>query len=407
MDPVWRPYGLRFGEEEGFKAMMSAIASAWSLFLGMSFIMLGNGLQSTLLGVRSVQEGFSTTWSGVVMAGYFAGFLIGSIVAPKLVTRVGHIRVFAALASLASTAILLHLLMIEPVTWTAMRVLTGFSYAGLYVVAESWINDRATNETRGQMLAFYMIVVLGSMAGGQYLLNLSDPASFELFIVSSVLISLALIPILLSHGKPPEFDQPTKVGFFELYRLTPLGVISAIGVGLAHGTLISLAAVYAETIGLSLEWLTLFTSMIFLGGLMFQWPLASLSDKIDRRKALTGVSLAAAVVAFLGFLFADLPDVVRLTLIWLFGGMSLPLYSITVAHMNDHLEPGQRVAASGTLYIYYGIAATLGPIGAAFFMDHSTPSAFYLFMAIAHAGVVAFALYRMTRRPAVPLEEQG
>jgi MFS family permease len=386
--------------------MMPLVAAAWSLFLGMSFIMLGNGLQSSLLGIRAVDEGFSTTATGIIMAGYFAGFLFGSLLTPRLVRNVGHVRVFAALASIASTAILLHLLFVNPVTWAVLRLLTGFCYAGLYVVAESWINERADNETRGQIFAIYMIIVLGGMSAGQFLLTLGDPGGFELFVLSSVLISLALVPILLSAGPAPAFAETTKVGFAELYRLSPLGVVSSIGVGLAHGTIMSLGAVYAGQVGLSVKGVAVFMAAVYLGGLLLQWPLGRLSDRFDRRTVLAGVAWAAAGIALLTVLIGDLWPQLRYLLVGLMGGTSLPLYSITVAHTNDNLRPEQMVGASGTIYIFYGIAATTGPILAAFLMDLSAPSAFFAFIAVAHGGVGAFALYRMTCRAAVPLAEQ-
>ena len=386
--------------------MMSLVAAAWSLFLGMSFIMLGNGLQSSLLGIRAVQEGFSTTATGIVMAGYFGGFLFGSLLTPRLVKNVGHVRVFAALASIASTAILLHLMFVNPIVWGVLRLLTGFCYAGLYVVAESWINERANNETRGQIFAVYMIIVLGGMSAGQFLLNLGDPGGFELFIISSVLISLALVPILLSAGQAPPFAETAKVGFAELYRLSPLGVCASIGVGLAHGTILSLGAVYAGQIGLSVKGVALFMAAVYLGGLLLQWPLGRLSDRFDRRTVLAGVAWAAAGIALLAVLFGHVWPEMRYLLAGLLGGASLPLYSITVAHTNDNLRPEQMVGASGTIYIFYGIAATIGPILAAFLMDLTGPDAFFSFIAFAHGAVGAFALYRMTCRAAVPLGEQ-
>ena len=190
--------------------MVAAVASSWALFLGVALMMLGNGLQGSLLGIRASLEGFPTTVTGILMSGYFVGFLIGSVLAPKLVARVGHVRVYAALASLASTAILVHVLWINPASWTVIRLVTGFCYAGLYVVVESWLNDQASNETRGQLLSAYMVVMLGGAAGGQGLLNLADPSGTKLFILVSILISLSLIPLLLSTGRTPPFEAPSR-----------------------------------------------------------------------------------------------------------------------------------------------------------------------------------------------------
>lgn len=183
--------------------MFAAIASAWTLLLGLALLMLGNGLQASLLGIRATQEGFAGTVTGLVMSAYYLGFLAGSLLAPRIVKNVGHVRVFAALASLASSAVLVHVIFIEPVTWAAMRLLTGFCFAGLYVVAESWLNAGATNRTRGQLLSVYMVVLLSGQAGGQLLLNVAAPGGFQLFILASVLVSLALVPISLTATATP------------------------------------------------------------------------------------------------------------------------------------------------------------------------------------------------------------
>ena len=224
--------------------MFHVVASAWALFLGMGLLMLGNGLQASLLGIRAGAEGFGTGATGLVMTCYYLGFLAGSILTPKVVKNVGHVRVFSALASLASVAALVHSVFLDPFTWGAMRFVTGFAYAGLYVVAESWLNDRATNETRGSLLSVYMVVLFGGLAGGQLLLNVADPGGFLLFVLASVLVSLALVPISLTAGPAPEFDAPTPVGLLELYRVSPLGVAGAMGTGLAHGVLFGMGAVY-------------------------------------------------------------------------------------------------------------------------------------------------------------------
>jgi len=386
--------------------MLSVLTASWPLFLGLVLIMLGNGLQSSLLGIRATDEGFSTSITGFVMSGYFLGFLFGSTLTPRLVASVGHVRVFAALASIASSAVLLHVIFVEPVSWFLMRVMTGFSYAGLYVVAESWLNDRATNETRGQLLAAYMVVVLGGMGGGQMLLNLDDPGGAELFILCSVLISAALVPILLSARPAPSFESTSRVGLLELYRISPLGVVAAFWTGIAQGTVFSLAAVYAGRIGMPVSQIAIFVAMIFLGGMLFQWPIGSLSDKIDRRMLLTAVTFLAAVAAVVGAVSPSTSPIVLFAVMFVFGGMNMPLYSLCVAHTNDYLKPEQMVAASGALYIYVGIGASFGPMLAALLMDFTNSQAYYVFLAVVHAIIGVFAIYRMTRRESVPVEEQ-
>ena len=215
--------------------------------------MLGDGLQATLLAVRADQEGFSATITGLIMSSFFVGFLLGSITTPKFTTRVGHIRVFAALAALASAAILVHTVFVQVPVWIALRFVSGFCFAGLYIVAESWLNDRATNETRGKLLSLYMIVTYLGVGAGQLLLNLADPSEHLLFILTSVLISIAVVPLLLSAGSPPAFRESVNISLRELFRLTPLGLVSMFLEGLVTATFFALGPVYGQRIGLDVK----------------------------------------------------------------------------------------------------------------------------------------------------------
>ena len=386
--------------------MNSAIRSAWALFLGIALIMLGNGLQGSLLTLRASLEGFSTTTVGVVMTGYYVGFLAGSLIAPKIVLTVGHVRVFAALASLASTSVLIHILLVDPIMWFLMRTVTGFAYAGLYVVAESWLNDRATNETRGKLLSFYMIVMFVGLASGQLLLNLASPNGFQLFIVASALVSIALIPILISASPAPQFTEPAKMGFKRLYQVSPLGVIGCVGVGIAHSAIFSMGALYGQTLGFSVAKISLFMGLITVGGILLQWPIGWLSDRFDRRKVLTYVTILAAIAAFSAILLGEVSTVWLMVLVAIFGGLSLPMYSLCIAHTNDHLEPSQMVSASASLVFIGGLGACAGPFTAAILMSVVGPQGMFWTLVAAHGGVGLFALYRMSRRAPVPLEEQ-
>ena len=387
--------------------MWSAIVSCWALLLGMGLLMLGNGLQGSLLGLRAVLEGFETATTGLVMTGYYVGFLAGSLLVPRMVRRVGHIRVFAALASLASIAVLLHTVLIDPVTWTAMRLVTGFAYAGLYIVAESWLNDQGTNRTRGQLLSVYMVIQLGAMALGQLLLNVADPGGFLLFIAVSVLVSLALVPILLTVAPAPSFDEPSHVGLLDLYRISPLGVVGAFAIGTAHGSVFGMGAVYAERAGLNVAEISVFMALYLVGGMVLQWPIGRLSDRFDRRLVLTAVTLVAAAAAIVAVVAPGLHHIALFAVIGLFGGLSLPMYSLCLAHTNDYLEPRQMVAASSSLVMLTGIGACLGPFSVAMIMSLIGAEGFFWWVGGIHAGIGVFAIWRMSRRPSLPAEEQG
>ncbi len=377
--------------------MLSNILPIWALFIGIAMITLGNGLQGTLLGVRASMEGFPTTTTGLVMSCYYAGFLLGSLYAPKMVVKVGHIRVFAALASMASAAVLIHSLFPQPVIWGMARLIAGASFAGMFVVAESWLNGQSTNEIRGKILSIYMTIQYAGFIGGQFLLNLASPKGYALFIMISVLLSLALVPILISSVSAPVLEEPEHVGLKDLWNVSPLGVFTGINVGIAHGAIWGMGAVFAQNIGKTVTETSIFMATFVLGGFLVQWPLGILSDKIDRKWVIAGASGLAVVIAVLGVFFIfDLS-----TLIFVFGGLSLPLYSMALAYTNDHLSQDQMVAASSSMVLIYGIGALLGPMLVSVFMSIFGSSGFFLIQILAHAAVGLFAWVYLVREPEI------
>ena len=387
-------------------SVATAVSGCWALLLGLGLIMLGNGLQGTLLGVRATLEGFPTTLTGIVMTGYFVGFLFGSMVVPRLVKNVGHTRVFAALASLASASVLLHAIWVNPTAWFGFRLLSGFCYAGLFVVVESWINDAATNETRGKLLSVYMVVVGVGVGLGQLLLNLADPRGMLLFLLTSILVSLALVPIALSVATAPPFQAPSRVRVQELYHTSPLGIVGAFGVGLAHSALFGMGAVYAQQLDFALPQISVFMAIALAGGVMLQWPIGWLSDTLDRRMVITGVTFIAAIAATTIALLPAPGGVLHYALVWLFGGTTMPMYSLCIAHTNDFLDRTQIVAASAPLVLVAGCGLSIGPMMASTLMSTQGPAGLFWWLASLHATIGIFALYRMTVRDAVPLDRQ-
>lgn len=385
--------------------MLNEIRATWALLVGIGFMMLGNGLQGTLLGLRATLEGFPTFITGVMMSGYFVGIFIGSMLAQRLVTRVGHIRVFAALASAASIAILIHSVYIHPLTWTLMRMLTGISYAGLYVVTESWLNDRASNETRGKLLSVYMVIVTLGLGGGQFLLNLADPAGADLFILVSVVVSFGLIPMLLTARPAPAFEMSGKMTLRKLFKASPLALISNMLTGVAHGTIFGLGAVYALQKGLSHEAVSIFMACFLFGGLLLQWPLGLLSDYIERRLVIAGMAGVAVVLCGLAVLVTA-GSVVFFVVIALLGSVAMPMYSVCIAYANDRLEPEQIVAASGQLVMVAGIGLSTGPIIVSLLMSQYGPNHYFTGIGGAFALIIAFTLYRMQQRPGMDIEDQ-
>ncbi|MGE3291477.1 MAG: MFS transporter [Geminicoccaceae bacterium] len=387
--------------------MLTILRQTWPLFLGIAFLMLAHGLQGTLLGLRANLEGFADVATGLIMSGYYLGLLVGSLRVPVLINRVGHVRVFAALLSLGSTAILFQALFVEPVAWFLMRLLTGYCFAGAFIVAESWLNGSASNDMRGQILSLYMVVQLSSMAAGQFLLNTADPRGFALFILVSVLISVAAVPMLLTAAAAPTVTSGRAVSLRTLYQLSPLGVVGLIGTGVGTSGLFSLAPVYANQEGLSIAAISTFMAAMTLGGVALQIPVGRLSDRLDRRWVIAAVTILTGLALLPPALFPQLPTMWLYPGFFLVGGLSLPVYALCVAHTNDFLNSEQMVGASSALVLAFGIGAAAGPTLTALSMQLLGSPGFPIFIAAVHLAIGLFAIWRMTRRAAVPMTERG
>lgn len=381
-------------------------AASWALFTGIALLMVGNGLQGSLLGIRSEYEGFSTAATGLVMTSYFVGFLAGSRAAIRALRTVGHIRVFAALASMASTATLVHALTITPITWGLMRFTTGLCMAGLYVVAESWINDLATNATRGRLLAIYMVVTMGGVASGQFLLNVADPRGFELFIIASVLVSLSLVPVSLSGRSAPPTRIAEPMSIAELFSIVPTGLTISALVGMAHGSLFGMGAVYAAQAGLAPSQIAVFMGAPMVGGVVLQFPIGYLSDRVPRRGVMLAVAIAATLSAGL-LLVAEPASLVSYVLMFLVGGFSFPLYSLGIAYTNDWIRPEQAMGASSSLVTTNGIGAIIGPIMSAALILFFGTSMFFVALVLTHGAIAIYLAYRIVFREALPMSRQG
>jgi len=386
---------------------LSVISKSWPLFLGMGVLMLGAGLQSTLLSLRATLEGFPTPVTGVIMSCYYVGYVVGTIIAPPLVRQVGHIRVFAALAAVASTAILIHGIFVNPVAWGAMRLVSGVCFAAIYVVAESWLNDRASRSNRGRLLAVYMLVLYVGLGAAQFLLILSDPRTPTPFMLVSVLISLAMVPIVASAQQLPERAAPRKVRLLDLYRDSPLGVVGVIVSGLTSSIIFSMGPVYARLSGLDTTRVAEFMAVSILAAVATQYPVGRLSDRMDRRTVIPGVCTLTTMVAGSIVAFRNMPHAVFLTLAALFSGFALTLYSLSMSHVNDKLEPAQMVAASSALLLLNGAAAAIGPTLAGSLMAAFGPTAYYATLATLAGALAIYDLWRKSRRKSVPPSQKG
>ncbi|WP_127109755.1 MFS transporter [Pararhodobacter zhoushanensis] len=381
--------------------MIKVFSSTWALLLGLMLLMLGNGMQGTLLGIRGAIEHFTTTQMSIVMSAYFLGFLFGSRLAPEMIRRVGHVRVFAALGSMISAVLILYAAVPDWMAWTLMRVLIGFSFSGVYITAESWLNNASTNETRGQALSLYLIVQMIGIIAAQVLLNFADPSGYILFVIPSVLVSLAFTPILLAISPAPAFESTKPLNFKQLYSASPLGCVGMFLLGGVFSAQFGMAAVWGTQAELNIRDLSVFVASIYVGGLVLQFPIGWLSDRMDRRKLILGLSAAGAVVLTVPVVI-DVPYLFLLVVGVLMGGISNPLYSLLLAYVNDYLDKSDMASASAGLMFINGLGAISGPIITGWMMGAIGPSGFFLFMAIIFAVLASYAAWRMTQRRVTP-----
>lgn len=384
----------------------SVVGATWALFCGLAFLMMGNGLQSSLVGLRAESEGFSTTVTGIVMSFYFVGFLFGTRIANRALRHVGHIRVFSALASIASSSVLVYALAVNPYTWALMRFATGVCFAGLYVVVEGWLNNLATNENRGRIMASYMVVSIGGVGAGQIFLTTGATGGSDLFIVASVLVSLALVPVALSNTSTPPPFTPVAMPIREIWRIVPTGLTTSFLTGIGNGALFGMGAAYASAAGLSPGRIGLFILMPMIGAMVFQFPIGTISDRVSRRAVIFAVALAATIVP-LALEWTEPNSQLSFVLMFLLGGAVFPLYSLGISYTNDWLPGDQIVGAAGQLVLTNGLGAVLGPFVASALIIGFGNQAFFLSMALAHGLLTLYAGYRIVTKDALPMERQG
>ncbi|MGK8232661.1 MFS transporter [Roseovarius sp. MS2] len=384
--------------------MFQVLSGAWALLLGMMLLQVGNGMQGTLLGVRGALEGFSTYEMSVVMSSYFVGFLFGSRMAPDMIRRVGHVRVFAALGSMISAVLILYPTITEPWAWSIGRVLIGFCFSGVYVTAESWLNNSATNATRGKALSLYMIVQMIGIVSAQGLMVLADPSGYVLFVIPSVLVSLAFAPILLSVSPTPAFGTTKPLSLRQIMKISPLGCVGMLLTGGVFAAQFGMAAVYGAEAGLSVGQISAFVASFYVAAVVAQYPLGWLSDRMDRRKLIAAVSLGTGIGAVVGMLLGENFWFLMLAA-FIVGGTSNPLYSLLIAYTNDFLAHEDMAAAAGGMVFINGLGAIAGPLMVGWMMGVIGPGGYFLYIAILMFAMVAYAIYRMTQRKAPTVRE--
>lgn len=387
--------------------MRAVVIPILSLFLGASILLSGIGLLGTQLGIRAGLEHFQDAVTGIVMAAYFTGFVIGTFTCPRLIRRIGHIRAFAALAAMASSAALTHALWVDPWAWALARLITGICMVGLYMVIESWLNALAPNHLRGRIFGLYMIVTLMAMVVGQFIFACMDPLSFIPFAVVAILLSLALVPIVTTRVIQPEQVSIPDLGIQQLFRISPLGSLGCLIAGLANGAFWGMGALLAHHLGYSGWGVALFMSAIITGGAILQWPVGRLSDRMDRRRILAAVCFLGVLAGGSFYLMPNIPFPYLPLLLLFYGGTLFTIYSLSVAHTNDLVEPSQVLETTRGLLLLYGVGAAVGPALAGVAMQGLGPSALLLYTSAFHLLLGLFSLYIISLRPPVPGQEKS
>lgn len=376
------------------------------LFISLFLMMLGAGLQGSLLGIRGDNEGFGTLMLSFISSGYYVGFFLGSVIVPNLLKRVGYIRVFAALVAISSVAAIAYAMLIDQYMWFTMRVLTGFCFAGIFMIAESWLNSQTHNNNRAKVLSTYLIVLFVGMSAGQLFLNLGDIDGYYLFALASVLISIASVPLLLTKRPAPLVEESTTaLSLVALFKRSPFGVTATFFANFINGAIVGMAAIYAKTIGMPTDKIALFVASGFIGAIIFQFPIGSLTDRIDRRKAIIGLCTLTAAISIVA-IFTTNANLLIL-LFTLLGGVALPLYAVCVAYVNDRLNPKEILPATSSMIKISGMGNMIAPTLVGYLMTQVGVKWFFGSVTVAAVIVIIFGIQRLFKGKDIIVEEQG
>ena len=386
---------------------MSSIRPLIPLLIAAGILLGGNGLQGTLIALRGAEEGFSPATIGFMGTAYFGGFLLGCVFITRIMKSVGHVRSFSALAAIASAGTLLLVLIIDPVMWSIIRFATGFCFAGLFTIMESWLNSGVQNSDRARVLALYRIIDIGSVTGAQFLIPVFGADGFAIFAIMSIMITLSLVPVSLGDRSNPQAPEDVKLDLARVWRISPLASIGCIAVGITNSAFRTLSPVYAEQIGMSVTDVVTFISVGIIGGAIIQYPLGHLSDLWDRRKVLLATTGGAMVAALALVFLAGTGALANFALVFVFGSFAMPLFSLSAAHANDRADKGEFVLVNAALMLFYSFGAIGGPIVAALFMQRFGPQSLFVFCAIVYALLILIIVYRMQAREAVPVSRRG
>jgi len=387
--------------------MLSKIHSVFSLLLAIGILLIGTGLLGTALSIHASLESYSDTVTGIIMSAFFIGFVIGSYICPRLISQVGHIRAFSVLAALGSVSVILHGLIVDPVVWWFLRIISGIAIVGLYLIVESWLNTLIPSEYRGKIFSVYVAVTLLSLGIGQYLILFYGAGVLATYALCAIFFILALVPISITRlSQPAQVDVPRLI-LRRLIKISPLGAAGALVTGFGNGAFWGLGALYAHNMGYSESEIAVFMSAIIFGGALLQVPIGIQSDRYDRRKVLLVVCFIASLMALSIFMFSLWSQLGLMISAVFYGGFSFSIYSLSVAHTNDHIEPSEVMDATQGLLLLNGVGAAIGPIIAGAFMQILGAQGLMIYFSIVFGMLALFIVFRMSVSTPIPNEEQG
>ncbi len=375
------------------------------LFVSLFMMMVGNGLQSSLLGIRGSDEGFSMMNLSLIASGFYIGYFLGSIFVAKLIQRVGYIRVFAVLVAFASVAAVVYAMAVTTPVWLLMRILTGFCFAGIYMIVESWLNSQTNNDNRAKVLGVYVIILFFGLSVGQLLLNVGDIGGYYLFALASIIISLASVPLLLTSRPVPEIESVGHFSVLKLYKRSPMGTVSTFFANFINGAIVGMSAIYAKDKAMATDDIALFVASAFIGVIILQYPLGYLSDHISRRKVIIGLSLASIIVVLLSLTVSNPMGLI--VLFGLLGGLTLPLHAICIAYVNDRLRSEEILPATSALLKISGTGNMISPLLVGYIMVNYGTEWFYGSIGVAAVIIILFGLYRMTKRDDIDVDDMS
>ena len=386
---------------------MSSIRPLIPLLIAAGILLGGNGLQGTLIALRGAQEGFAPSTIGFMGTAYFGGFLLGCIFVTRIMKAVGHVRSFSTLAAIASAGTLMLVLVIDPLMWSLVRFVTGFCFAGLFTVMESWLNSGVQNHNRARVLALYRVIDIGSVTGAQFLIPVFGADGFTIFAIMSIMITVSLVPVSLGDRSNPTAPDDVRLDLGRVWKISPLACIGCVAVGVTNSSFRTLSPVYAEQIGMSVTDVVTFISFGIVGGAIIQYPLGYVSDLWDRRKVLLLTTAGAMLAALALVLLAGTGAYTNFALVFVFGSFAMPLFSLSAAHANDRADKSEFVLVNAGLMLFYSFGAIGGPVVASTFMQQFGPQSLFAFCATVYAIYILIILYRMRARGSVPANRRG